>query len=103
MAMSNKHRDHVERNYRRFINALCMVIHYNAEDDFLDNFILQLKVYGENFHPVITPPMEDNPLAFVLWQLIVCMYGDFGVSPRAGWITDLSGAIRFLEEVKNNE
>jgi len=28
------------------------------------------------------------------------MYGDFGVSPRAGWITDPAGAIAFLEKLK---
>lgn len=96
--MSNKHRDHVERRYNSLISAMQHVINYNLPDDFIDSFILQLKVYGENFHPLLE--REDNPVVWVLWQLIVCMYGDYGTSPRSGWITNLSGALRFLEELK---
>lgn len=101
--MSNEHRDHIERRYNSLINALSDVIYYNTNDDFLDNFICQLKVYGENFHPSIDPPKERNPVVFVLWQIIVCMYGSYSVSPRGGWIDDLSAALCFLEELKGGE
>lgn len=102
--MSNKHRDHVERRYKRLINALCMVIHYNTNDDFLEEFTRDLHVYGENYVPAFTKfTVKECPISWVLWQLIVCMYGDYGVSPRAGWITDLSGAISFLEELNGGE
>lgn len=84
------------------MDSLGDVIYYNMPFDFLDNFVCQLKLYGENFHPTIEPPKEDNPIVWVLWQMIVCMYGDYGTSPRGGCITDIAGAIKFLEELKGD-
>ncbi len=105
--MGNKHRDHVERRYNALINALRLVVHYNANDDFLEEFERDLKVYGENYFPSFSKfTTEYCPVSWVLWQLLVCMYGDYGVSPRSGWINDLAGAIRFINELKgdkNNE
>lgn len=104
MAMSNKHRDHIERNYRRIINALRLVIHYNAGLEQLDELNMDLKIYGENF--CLAPSRftcEENPVMWIVCQLLVCMYGDFGVSPRAGWIDDLEGALHFIEELKEGK
>ena len=102
--MSNKHIDHVERKYRRLINALRLVIHYNCGLEQLDELDTDLRIYGENF---CIPPSrftcEDNPVIWIVCQLLVCMYGDFGVSPRAGWINNLEGALHFIEELKDGK
>lgn len=99
--MSNKHRDHVERRYNALINALRLVVHYNADMEHIEELEHDLKVYGENFYPALTRyTREENSVLWVLWQLIVCMYGNYGTSPRSGWITNLSGALKFLEELK---
>lgn len=96
--MSNKHRDHIERRYNLLMDALRCLIDYNCKTGCIDELLCDLHIYGENYHLVVT--YEENPVMWVLWQIIICMYGDYGVSPRAGWITNLSGAIRFLEELK---
>lgn len=105
--MSNKYRDHVERRYNSLINALRLFVHYNADMEHIEELERDLKVYGENFYPALTRyTREENPVIWIIWQLLVCMYGDYGTSPRAGWITDLTGAIAFLDELKggkNNE
>lgn len=99
--MSNKHRDHVERRYNSLIYALRLVIHYNTNDEFLEEFERDLKVYGENYVPAFTKfSSSDCPVSWVLWQLLVCMYGDYGTSPRSGWINNLTGALRFIDELK---
>lgn len=102
--MSNKHRDHVERRYNALINALRLVVHYNTNDDFLEEFTQDLKLYGENYYPAFTKfSFAECPVSWVLWQLIVCMYGDYGTSPRSGWINNLEGALRFLEVLKEGK
>ena len=99
--MANKHRDHIERRYNLIMDALRYVIHYNCEIGCIDVILRDLRIYGENYNLVVN--YEDNPVVWVLWQMIIIMYGDYGVSPRAGWITNLSGAIRFLEELKGDD
>lgn len=32
----------------------------------------------------------------LLWMALVQCFGDYGASPRSGWITDTRGAARFL-------
>lgn len=33
----------------------------------------------------------------LLWSMLVLMFGDFGTSPRTGWIDDITGCIEFIE------
>lgn len=102
--MANKHRDNIERRYNSLISALQNVINYNTNDDFLEEFERDLKVCGEKYFPSFSKfAIKDCPVSWVLWQLLVCMYGDYGVSPRVGWITNLSGALDFLEELKGRQ
>lgn len=35
----------------------------------------------------------------MLWMCLVQMYGDYGTSPRFGWITDWDECKRFLEAI----
>ena len=101
--MSNKHRDHIERRYHKLMDALRYVIHYNMPDDYIDNLICDVRAYEEFYHPTLGNGfMKDSPITWVLWQIIICMYGDYGTSPRSGWITDVAGAIKFLEELKGD-
>lgn len=34
----------------------------------------------------------------VIWMMCVCMFGDYGTSPRWGWIKDWQGCRTFLEK-----
>lgn len=33
----------------------------------------------------------------LLWSMLVLMFGDYGTSPRVGWIDDMTGCIEFIE------
>lgn len=33
----------------------------------------------------------------LLWSMLVLMFGDYGTSPRTGWIADMTGCIEFIE------
>lgn len=33
----------------------------------------------------------------LLWSMLVIMFGDYGTSPRSGWVDDIEGCIEFIE------
>lgn len=35
----------------------------------------------------------------LIWMMAVLMYGDYGTSPRSGWIKDISGFHRFIDKI----
>lgn len=35
----------------------------------------------------------------VFWMIAVCLYGDYGTSPRSGWIEDVEGFRDFCRKV----
>ena len=48
----------------------------------------------------------DNGMDQLLYSWLVMMYGDYETSPRGGWITDMLGAVKwldkFMEDWKND-
>lgn len=40
----------------------------------------------------------DNGMDQLIYSWLVMMYGDYGTSPRGGWITDMRGAVKWLDE-----
>ena len=41
---------------------------------------------------------DSDNMAQMLWMILVMKFGDYGVSPRVGWIDDTDGAARFIRE-----
>lgn len=35
----------------------------------------------------------------IIWMMCVCMFGDYGTSPRFGWVTDWHECRKFLEKI----
>lgn len=50
---------------------------------------------SENF---ILMDSIDNGMDQLMYSWLVMMYGDYGTSPRCGWITDMKGAVKWLDE-----
>lgn len=83
-------------------DSLCSIIHYNGLDDFLNylmatisgNNVDKLTVdYVKEFYYLIHP--DDDLWIFstydygqleIIWMFFVLMFGDYGTSPRSGWI-----------------
>lgn len=40
----------------------------------------------------------DNGMDQLIYCWLIMMYGDYGTSPRGGWITDIKGALKWLDE-----
>ena len=96
--------------------ALAILLMYNdADAEIIDRFIKYIDesaryepTYGVK--PYATFPAEtlisredvyEDRLNAVIWQLLVLMFGDYGTSPRYGWIDDTRGAIAYLKELKS--
>lgn len=77
------------------IEALDSVIWYNGHFDQIREWIDKLKATeeGKLCH---CPDFDDHGLE-VFWMLCVLMFGNYGTSPRSGWIEDHAGCIEFLK------
>ena len=96
--------------------ALSSVLWYNdADAEIIDGFIEYIDDcsqidpgYGiKPYAPFPNDPLitrqdvfEDR-LNSVIWQMLVLMFGDYGTSPRYGWIDDTRGSIAYLEDLRS--
>ena len=93
--------------YKSAIKALSDTYNY-----FGSSFLLKLRedIYKDNLRGndtyVLSTPI-DNGMDQLIYSWLVMMYGDYGTSPRYGWITDMKGAVKWLDEFmdywKDNE
>ena len=89
-------------DYVRTFNALCAIVRYNGLDDFLN--YLMTEISGDNISKLSVEnvkifyyemnPHEDEWIFStydygqleIIWMFLVYMFGDYGTSPRTGWI-----------------
>lgn len=41
----------------------------------------------------------DGEQLEVIWMIAVSLFGDYGTSPRSGWITDVEGFYKFIDRI----
>lgn len=84
-------------------DALNLLVKYNGYSDYVKSIINHIN--GFQGKPVVCPDWLREPDTVVgwLWFILVCRFGDYGTSPRFGWIEDRDGAIRFLERLMEDE
>lgn len=58
----------------------------------------QDKKYGHVIFPECLGNDCDH-IANVFWAVLVLMYGNYGTSPRFGWIEDANAAIEFVDTI----
>lgn len=82
------------------LEALNLCIWCNGYTDIVNSMVDHLRsTKGET----VAPPKrtyygdEESTVYAILWCIIVCMYGRYGDTPRFGWVTDRSGAVKFLQ------
>ena len=101
-------------------NALCSIIHYNGLDSFLNylmatisgNNVDKLTVdYVKDFYYEINPHEDewiystyDYGQLEIIWMFLVLMYGEYGTSPRSGWIDEdnFEEFREFIDEIFDN-
>lgn len=87
--------------------AIKLLVFYNGYDGIVRSLLHHISEYPQNKQ--ILPPDgikygdEDETVEAVLWFLLVCMYGDYGTSPRFGWIENKEKAIAFLNSLLPGE
>lgn len=63
-----------------FIDAAFGVLWYNYEESYMCKTIKEVKSLINQEH------IEENEEASFIYQELVLLFGDYGVSPRRGWI-----------------
>lgn len=88
--------------YYNFIDALDSIVWYND----LGEIVLSWKYKKPDMTGYITPDYRDKgydietvtSLEFI-WMIAVLMYGDYGTSPRSGWIKDCPDFQSFIYSI----
>ena len=81
------------------------VIWYNGLIDGVSNWIKQPVTNGHIICPKFYGLQEaeydirDEAQLQLLWMIAVLRFGDYGTSPRYGWITDIEGFKFWCEDI----
>lgn len=82
------------------IDALDSVTWYNgiAED------VLKWKKLPKDSHGILCPGgFYDAPGLEVIWMICVCLFGDYGTSPRSGWIENVDSFYEFIDDITKTQ
>jgi hypothetical protein len=88
------------------IDALDSVTWYNGLAPYVRKWKKTIK------KPFATPPDCYGADAFdgttqaqlqVIWMMAVIMFGDYGTSPRTGWIEDIEGFQKFVDLITQTD
>lgn len=83
-----------EKYEKSLLYALQSVVWYNGLEDVGTWEHLPLNEYG-----TIWRPKDVSEQGEIIWMICVSMFGDYGTSPRSGWIEDIDGFRSFVHEL----
>lgn len=90
----------------KMMEALNGVVQYNGLYQFIEKWRRVLfTAINENSGLLQRPPMENDLSIFVqaqlefIWMILVQLYGNYGTSPRSGWIENKEGALNFIDMI----
>ena len=92
-------------NYEELINAIANIVWYNDYEDDLKSISDYIKHYNrEEYYSFAYPKKiletyKVDEFPNIIWALMVLMFGDYGTSPRFGWIDieNKDKALAFLD------
>ena len=84
-------------------DALNLLVKYNGYSDYVNRIIDHICGFKES--PIVCPDWLRDPHSVTgwLWFILVCRFGDYGTSPRFGWIEDKDGAMQLLKYLLESE
>jgi hypothetical protein len=83
--------------YKGFRNSC----YYEGCDEVLEE--LAKRYEGKDIIPYSeVVEMTDYGLPDFFWSMLVCMFGDYGIAPRRGWIDNVPAFIEFAKKVVGN-
>lgn len=77
------------------IYGIAIVCNYYCLDDTLTEWRDNVEMYYRGND-------NKNEVEFVIWSILVGMFGDWGTSPRSGWIVKPKECKMFLQELIEN-
>ncbi len=77
-------------------DALESVVWYNGYQDVIEGWKDLPRSFESGW--ILSPKLDEQ--AEVLWMIAVCLFGDYGTSPRSGWIEDVDGLYDFIDRLK---
>lgn len=84
--------------------ALNQLVFYNGYEEIIDELIYHIMSGNPSIASSAPAGIEyrneDETVRGMFWFIIVCMFGDYGTSPRFGWAEKKSDAIAFLKSMK---
>lgn len=82
----------------KILKALQLIVFYDGLDVFLNILKKQLKeTEGYLICPVAHNEWGTEEHTF--WEILVCLFGDYGTSIRGGWIVDKEGCCKFIDKL----
>ena len=87
--------------------AMNYLVFYNGYEEIVHSLLEHISMVSEG--GTILPPKslkygdESETVEAILWFTLVCMFGDYGTSPRFGWIDKKKEAIAFLNSLLSDE
>lgn len=81
------------KEYSELENALQSVVWYNG----LYEELLKWKEVKPK-RDIVTIDVDDPQLQ-VFWMIAVELFGDYGTSPRTGWINDIEGFHKWIDDM----
>ena len=92
-------------DYEELIDAMACIVCYNSYEDVLKDISDYIKYYNKDkfasFPKKILKTYKVDEFPNIVWALMVIMFGDYGTSPRFGWIDieNKDKALAFLNSI----
>ena len=62
-------------------------------------FVESTNSLGWNWHRFIDFPLEMRQQIEIIWMICVNLFGNYGTSPRSGWIENIEAFYEFVDEI----
>ena len=84
-------------NEEQLLKALTITCFYEGYDDVFKKFVTVFKDKKEISY--FDLHSECNEFDDFFWSILVLLYGNYGIAPRKGWITNVKGFLGFCQKV----
>lgn len=81
--------------YRWVLRYLIINAEYDGHIDMLKDLKEDLDICTEEHYQAF----YYNPVSCLIYGWLVCLFGEYGTTPRVGWIEDIDGCSEFIAEM----
>ena len=93
----------INRKYSDKNDNILWCLWYNGYEDFIKEIFGKIKEFDVNGDILTCKDIFESPLCKnspeqILWMWLVLEFGDYGTSPRNGWIDDIDSLVLYLSD-----